>query len=415
MRFLIVGLLIGLGCGYGIFWMQSEDASSSRGDRRRQNKDADVVLKEYQSGEVERLNKLIAKLQDELAKLRAANPDEGPIRDVPKTEEGILLLEKEFNETGNLDALLALIEALLLQGEAGYPRLTSLLIRIGYMAMSNKIEESEALQRIVPAFRIAMRHERKLVGYIGYLITSDKVPDLMKTPALGAAMFLSMNGVKGSEEFGPKLLEIFMNQSEDGSANGIFAGEQGRMLIEAMGMLKQKDAVEPMLRMLNDPKQQKSSYRIVEALGRIGDPRAVGPLINRLKDGKGDSNWWRPEIRALARIGTDEAKAAAEEHIRSIENDNHFFNQAGAYLREQPTPEMMALVRDRFRKNPGAHNMWSTMRALQQVNTPEARLLLQEMASESTNEHVRAQAARGLKEMAEMQKGFEEGMEEAER
>jgi hypothetical protein len=76
---------------------------------------------------------------------------------------------------------------------------------------------------------------------------------------------------------------------------------------------------------------------------------------------------------------------------------------------------MMAVVRERFRKNPGAHNMWSTMRALQQVNTPESKLLLQEMASESTNEHVRQQATRGLKEMEEMQKGFEEGLEAPER
>lgn len=415
MRYLVVGLILGLVCGYGLSWMQKDDGGAGgRGTRRGEEKTGDIVLNKNDDAELQRLEGLVAKLQDELARLRANMP-EAAVIEVPTTIEGIKLLEKEFNETGNLDSLLALIEALLLQGEAGYPRLTQLLMRIGFMAMSNKIDESDALQRIVPAFRMAMRHERKLVGYIGYLVTSDKVPELMKTPALGAAMFLSMNGVKGSEEFGPKLLEIFVEQSEGGQGKGMFAGEQGRMLIEAMGMLKQTEAVEPLLRMLNDPKQQNASRRIVEALGRIGDPAAVGPLIKRLKDNKSENSWWRPEIRALARIGTDEAKAAAEAHIRGIENDNSFFNQAGAYLREQPTPEMMAVVRERFRKNPGAHNMWSTMRALQQVNTPESKLLLQEMASESTNDHVRQQAARGLKEMEEMQKGFEEGLEAPER
>ncbi len=167
MRYLVVGLILGLVCGYGLSWMQKDgDTSAGRGNRRGEESEGDFIVEKGEDGEVERLRTLVAKLQDELAKLRAAANADGPVRDVPATEEGIVLLEKEFNETGNLDALLALIEALLLQGEAGYPRLTRLLIRIGYMAMSNKIEESEAMQRIVPAFRVVMRHERKLVGYI---------------------------------------------------------------------------------------------------------------------------------------------------------------------------------------------------------------------------------------------------------
>lgn len=416
MRYLIAGLLLGLAAGYGAFWLQHDAGQTGgRGDRREEASGSDIVLRKGDGAEIDRLRKLVAKLRADLAAARAAGEPEAAPYDVPTTAEGIALLEKEFQATGNLDRLLALIEALLLQGEAAYPRLTQLLLRVGHMAMSNRIEESEALQRIVPAFRLALRHERKLVGYIGYLITSDKVPSIMKTPALGAAMFLSMNGVAGSEEFGPKLLEIFVAQSENGPAGGLFSRDQGRMLIEAMGMLQQKEAVNPLLRMLADPKQQNNSYRIVEALGRIGDPAAVGPLVQRLNADAGSNRWWRPEVRALARIGTDEAKAAAETYIRSLEEDSQFFNQAGTYLREQPSEQMMALVRERFRKNPAAHNMWSTLRALQEVGTPASRLLLEEIASESTNEQVRQQAARSLKEMLELQKGFEEGIAPPER
>ena len=103
------------------------------------------------------------------------------------------------------------------------------------------------------------------------------------TPALGAAMFLTMNGASGSEKFGPKLLESFIAESEKGKDGGMFAGEQGRMLIEAMGMLQQTAAVDPLLRMLQDPAQADRAQRVIEALGKIGDSRAVGPLIQRLK------------------------------------------------------------------------------------------------------------------------------------
>jgi hypothetical protein len=416
MRYLIVGLVLGLGAGYGASWLQHDEGmNGGRGARRAEATDPGIVLRKGDAAELERLRELIAQLEADLAAARAAGGPESAPYEVPATEEGIALLEKEFQATGNLDRLLALIEALLLQGEPAYPRLTQLLLRVGHMAMSNRFEEAEAMQRIVPAFRLALRHEQKLVGYIGYLITSDKVPSLMKTPALGAAMFLSMNGVRGSEEFAPKLLEIFVAQADGGPAAGMFGAEQGRMLIDAMGMLQQKEAVNPLLRMLADPKKKDQSYRIVEALGRIGDPAAVGPLVQRLNADRGSNSWWRPEVRALARIGTDEAKAAAEAYIRSLDEDSQFFTQAGAYLREQPTAEMMALVRERFRKNPGAHNMWSTVRALQEVDSPAARLMLEEIAAESTNEQVRQQAVQSLKQLAELQKGFEEGAGPAER
>jgi len=416
MRYLVIGLAVGLAAGYGASYLQHEDGMpGGRGDRRESAENPDIVLRKGDEAEIERLKGIIADLEAELSKARQGGAPETAPFDLPTTEEGIALLQKEFEETGNLDRLLALIESLLLQGEAGYPRLTRVLQRVVLMAMSNRIEESEAMQRIVPAFRLALRREREAVGYIGYLITNENVPSMMKTGALGAAMFLSMNAVRGSEEFGPKLLEIFVKQAEEGGGGGLFGDEQGRMLIEAMGMLQQKAAVQPLLRMLNDPDRQKQSYRIVEALGRIGDPAAVGPLVQRLKEKGQENPWWSPEVRALARIGTDEAKAAAIAHIRSIENDNQFFNQAGGYLREQPSPEVLAMVRERFRKNPGAHNLWGTVRALEQIRTPESRLLLEEIAAQSTNDHVKKQAARSLEEMAELEKGLREGRGPAER
>ena len=411
MRTFLPGLILGLAIGLlAQFLISSDDGGSARGTRRNDDTaQTDGDRKELD--ELQRQRDLIARLQSELEALRnRPDPSELPMFEVPTTEEGIALLEREFDATQDLDRLLALLEALLLQGEAGYPRLTRLLVKMAMEAMAGRIKEDDAIERVVPAFRMLLRHERKVVDYIGYLIASEHAPKMMRGPALGAAMFLAMNGVKGSEEFGPKLLESFLAASENGQENGMFASEQGRMLIEAMGMLKQAEAVDPLLRMLNDPAQQRQSYRVIEALGKIGDPRAVGPLIQRLKSNKNPNQWWSPEVRALARIGTPEATAAAEGHIRSIENDDHFFSQAGGYIRERPSAEVIAVMTERFRKNPDVNNVWGALRGLREANTPEAIALLTEMSTNASRGHVRKQAQQHLDHIKEMQQGVQEGL-----
>lgn len=406
MRYLSIGILLGLVVGlaggfFAGFLFQEESSSGGRGGRRDEDANPGIVSKRVESSDdADELRARIAELEMLLAAARNTAPEPMLGITVPTTKEGIDLLWKEFEDTGDLDRLLALMEALLLQGEAGYPRLTQLVLRTAMMGMTGRIEQQEAFQRIVPAFRMAMRHEKELVGYVGYLITNEKTPEMMRTPALGAAMFLSMNGVKGTEEFAPKLLETFMAESEGtGAPGGMFGGEQGSMLIEAMGMLQQKAAVEPLLRMLNDPKQQDQSRRLVEALGRIGDPRAVGPLLKRLEAQGAENRWSNPELLALGRIGTPEATGAAEQFLSGIESNSKFFNQAGSYLRETRSPRVVELIRSRFRKEPSSGNLWNALYGLRRTNTPGSRQLIEEIANESTNEQIRDQARNHLSEL----------------
>lgn len=323
---------------------------------------------------------------------------------VPETDEEIDLLLEEWTQTDDLDKLLALIRALLLQGERGYPKLTKVLARFTGKMMMRKYQEEDLTQKVVPALKLAVRHEKELVGYVGYLMSGENVPPMLRTGAMAAAMFLSMNRVMGADSFGPMLLKTFVE------SDGKLGKDQARMLIMAMGQLKQKSAVQPLLRMLDDPQQKKMHNRIVESLGKIGDQRAVGPLIKRLSVAE-ENNWWMPELSALARIGSPEATAAAEQFIAGMENDDKFFNQAGNYLAVAKSEKIVTLIRGRYRKNLNSSNMWSVMRGLQQANTPESVALLAEMSKTSTQPWVRTRAQQYL----EQQKKAKEALGASER
>ncbi len=393
MKTLLIGLAVGGLCGFGLQkYVLEDEAVASRTRRETGGAEAAPVRKD--SAPRVDVDLLLAKIRDLEARLAAAQGQEeatayGDVA-VPLTEEGIVTLLESFERTADLDQLLALIKALLLQGEKGYPRLTQVIFKMIGMGMANRFKEDELLKKVVPAARMAMSHEKAIVGYVGYLMTSDNVPGIMRTGAMGAAMFFSVNGVKGSESFAPKLLEAFMAKSGGDK-------DQRRMLLEAMGMLRQKEAVDPLLAMLADPEQSGDHRRAIEALGRIGDPRAVGPLIKMLQDAKTDDrNWWQgyAEMTALVRIGSPEALAAAENHLSSVQDNRAFFNQAGSYLRARSSDKVVGMLRDRFRTDPNQGNMWGAVNALNRAGTPMAREVLHEIATQSTQPNVKQYAQR---------------------
>ncbi len=413
MRYLLIGLLVG---GAGGFLIQKYvlDTPEPRRHTRRAPEGAARPRAGAPAGDVD-VAALLARLKELEAALAAAPappPEDLLTIEVPTTDEGIDLLMEEFQRTDDLDRLLALVRALLLKGEKGYPRLTTLLMRVVGKAMAQKFKEEDLLQRVIPALKLAMRHEKELVGYVGYLMTAEGVPGMMRTGAFGAAMFLSVNGVPGSDAFSGKLLEQFMATAGGKGGGGLLGGrdEQRGMLIQAMGMLRQQEAVEPLLRMLADPEQQGTSWQVIGALGNIGDPRAVAPLVARLRAKKGDdeNDWWSPELNALAEIGTPEAILAAEEHLAGITDNNRFFNQAGNLLRAHPSPKVITMMRDRFRAQPSNQHLWSALWGLNQVATPEATALLEEIATSAGEEQMREQARSYLDERKRMAEALAE-------
>jgi len=393
MKTLLIGLVVG---GLGGLAVQKYVLGADRADAVRRHRDSkteervvvDRRVKEVPASAADRVvaGATMSTIDDRVD----LSIDFGGVK-VPETDEEIDLLLEEWTQTDDLDKFLALVRALLLQGERGYPKLTKVLLRFTGKMMMRKYPVEDLAAKAVNAAKLAMRHEKELVGYVAYLMTDENVPPILKTSAMAAAMFLSMNRVKQADSFAPMLLKTFLE------SDGKLGKEQARMLIMAMGQLKQKSSVQPLLRMLDDPQQKRVHGRIIESLGKIGDQRAVGPLIKRLRRA-GQNSWSQPELTALARIGSAEATAAAEQFIAGVENDDRFFHQAGSYLGVAKSDKVITLIRDRYRANTNSGNMWYVMRGLQQTGTPGSVALLEEMSRTATQPWVKSQAQRYLEE-----------------
>lgn len=88
-------------------------------------------------------------------------------------------------------------------------------------------------------------------------------------------------------------------------SNDEIGGIRG-MAAEALGRLKDKRAMEPLLAALNDP-ERLVRWRAAEALGRLGDGQAVDPLIALLKNG--DTYARQLAARVLSILGDRRALA----------------------------------------------------------------------------------------------------------
>jgi len=140
---------------------------------------------------------------------------------------------------------------------------------------------------------------------------------------------------------------------------------------------------------------------------------AVGMLGFYFADPAADSGARSSRQNAESKKGEfsrAELTAAAQSHIRSIEKDDHFFYQAGGYLRERPSSAVIAMTSERFRKNPDSGHMWNPLRGLREASTPEARALLQEIATDATRGHTRNQAQQHLDYLKEMEDQLKEGL-----
>jgi len=97
-------------------------------------------------------------------------------------------------------------------------------------------------------------------------------------------------GEIGNSEASPALLEMMSDEDMD----------IRRSVIEALGKVKAKDAVEPLITILKDEKQASIKEWVIEALGNIGDPKAVEALAECLN--AKEEGVQRSTIQALSKI-----------------------------------------------------------------------------------------------------------------
>jgi len=382
MRNLVVGLLLGAVSGLVLhkFVIAEEPVRTSRGDRTTAPAErAGAIVKEAAApDESDALRARIAELE---ARLREASLlCEIPGVPLPQTDEQIALMIEEFDRTDDLDRLLVLIRALLMQGEKGYPKLAQLLMKVVRKGMEGKFQrEEEIIPRLAPALRIAMEREKELVGFVDYLMQSKTAPAPLKMGAVFAAAFLTMSRSPGSEKFAPLLLEQL-------SAGTMGTGDSAEILITAMGILGRKEAVDPLLAIARDPQKQGLHREAMNALSMIGDPRVLPLVVERLKDP--ENNWAFPEMRALARIDTEESRAIAGDYLARIEDANRFFSLAGNYLGSSRDEKVVAMVIDRAQRETGNEG-WNAVWALSRVRSPAADAAIEELAKSAKTDQMR--------------------------
>lgn len=382
MRNLVVGLLLGAVSGLVLhkFVIAEEPVRTSRGDRTAAPAErAGAIVKEAAApDEGDALRARIAELE---ARLREASLlCEIPGVPLPQTDEQIALMIEEFDRTDDLDRLLVLIRALLMQGEKGYPKLAQLLMKVVRKGMEGKFQrEEEIIPRLAPALRIAMEREKELVGFVDYLMQSKTAPAPLKMGAVFAAAFLTMSRSPGSDKFAPMLLEQL-------TAGTMGTGDPAEILITAMGILGRKEAVEPLLAIVRDPQKQGLHHEAMNALSMIGDPRIIPVVTERLKDP--NNQWAFPEMRALARIDTEESRAIAGDYLARIEDANRFFSLAGNYLGSSRDEKVVAMVIERAQRETGNEG-WNAVWALSRVRSPAAEAAIEELAKSAKTDQMR--------------------------
>ena len=107
MKHLVLGVLLGLAGGFFAgFIAQEESEEGGRGGRRDEDTESNSVSERVESSrDTAKLRKRIAELEALLAAARNTDPEMMLGITVPKTIQGIDLLWKEFEDTGDLDRL----------------------------------------------------------------------------------------------------------------------------------------------------------------------------------------------------------------------------------------------------------------------------------------------------------------------
>ncbi len=100
---------------------------------------------------------------------------------------------------------------------------------------------------------------------------------------------------------------------------------------EALGEMRDKRAVQPIIKLLEDPYYDSLFYQYtvrleaIEALGKIGDRRAVKPLIKKLESSENDV----PQ-KAASALGTIRDKRAVEPLIKTLRSNNKYICECAA-------------------------------------------------------------------------------------
>jgi hypothetical protein len=388
---LVVGvLLIGTGAGYLI---ASSDAlgarSNARSDtlelhRRERFEDQQRIV--GLQAEIERLREIIAKLKQ--PKETNPYPDDTP----EKVEQ---LLEEVYAEN-NVDLLVDVIERLLLMGEKGYPLLRRLIMDLAFKSKFLPSQSDFRPDQFYRFARIFANHERKVIGFLNYLLMEPGTHPYLKQGAMMGGAFYVGSKAPGTEELQQTMMQMFMENS-GASIPGMLPGNIGKkMQVFAMAMSGDPQMIDPLRRELKKTKDKRMQGDIIGALAYLGDPEAVPMIKERLDPTQGD---YRSEIRALGRVDSEEAHETATTFLRAIPDSKRFFRHTRTYVRSGGGTPAVLLMRERIQANPSDPEVANSIGTLRRYPTQESLDTLNLIATMTPDDRTRERATTAAAEV----------------
>lgn len=382
---LVVGvLLIGGGAGYLI---ASSEALGARGSGRsdtlelhRRERFEDQQRLAAANAEIDRLRAIIAKLKE--AQVEASPyPDDTP----EKVEQ---LLEEAYAEN-NVDLLVDIIERLLLLGEKGYPLLRRLIMDLAFKSKFLPSQSDFRPDQFYRFARIFANHERKVIGFLNYLLKEPNTHPYLKQGAMMGGAFYVGSKAPGTEELQQTMMQMFLENS-GAQIPGMLPGNIGkRMQVFAMAMSGDPQMIGPLRQELKNTKDKGMQGDIIGALAYLGDPEAVPMIKERLDPTEGD---FRSEIRALGRVDSEESHETATTFLRAIPDSKRFFRHARTYVRSGGGTSAVLLMRERIQANPDDPEVANSIGTLRRYPTRESLDTLNLIASVSPDEKIRERA-----------------------
>ncbi|MFB3064944.1 MAG: hypothetical protein ACE10D_00375, partial [Planctomycetota bacterium] len=257
-------MIFGAVVGVLVTFAVTGDDSKGRVDRQVESRieHSTVVLEDDGladlAAENERLQALVAQLRARLG--------ETPEGDVIWVEDSLdeinLLIEEAYRDT-NVDWLLDAIERLLLMGPRGYTRLRSLILELifkGRMLATGADFRFDQLYRVT---HIGMKHEKKFIGFLNFLLIDEETPAMMRQGAAVASAYYVGSKAPGAEELQQTLLQMMLNDAGAGMAPSGMGNMGKRIQLFAMTMSGDPAMITPLREELKNTEDKRMQGDII--------------------------------------------------------------------------------------------------------------------------------------------------------
>jgi len=396
----ILLLLLGAGAAVGAMLVLDSPTAASRSSTRvMTQRERDRVLLDNEEL-IRRLRLRITDLEAQLAarsgpEEAAAYPDDSP-------EKVGKLLQAAYSEN-NVDWLLQVIERLLMMGERGYPMLRTMIIDIIFKAKFQPAQSDFRFDQLYTAGKVFTKHERKFIGFLNFLLTDAQTNKLIKQGAVPVAAFYVGAKAPGSEELQQTLLQMFLAGGGGGLPAGMLGNFGKRVNIFAMAMSGDPEMINPLRDELRKEKSRKMQGEILGALAYLGDPKVLPDIKDRLDPNSKDD--FRQEIRALARLGTEDAHSTAVDFVRAIPDSKRFYRHAAEYLRAGGGTQGVLLIRERVTARPDDPEIARAVGTLRRFPTSESHETLQLISTTAADEKIAKRAAKAAEDVGRRLRG----------